>query len=472
MRTHEDFTDPDRPQPTTKTVPPFSGAPTEVTPPVSEVAQEPASEQLPPLAFDPEELEEAVKPASDGADDAPQPKQGPEPEPVAVVDPPEGPVGRWAWLTPTRITIGFAAIPSLISLIWLVTSVAEIISGPEGEMTAGGIATGVFFDVLVVGTLVFGWFFPSVRQLASIGGWIGAGAASALLTYHYWGTEAVAFAVVPLFAKFLWQLALQAKTAAEKVKADRALGEAQRAQDEQKKAAEEASADDSSLTVKQRKIIAAELNGAEFDEALAAARARRARAEIEADNTVRMARDEAEAARLRERFRLAGEIGGMMPLAMLAQYLPDLPGVNVTEVQQGQLGASPQQMAPAAAAGSWGSVNAQAAPVAGFGFSQPTPPAGGAPRVDLGVPPHASPAAPPAPPQGASPAPAPSPAQAVESTGPQRLLAYMEWAAKAGEGTTVKGASRELDVDPKTIRRYRDKLTRMGYDMSALGGDN
>ncbi|MFE1396264.1 hypothetical protein ACFW3Z_25645 [Nocardiopsis alba] len=89
----------------------------------------------------------------------------------------------------------------------------------------------------------------------------------------------------------------------------------------------------------------------------------------------------------------------------------------------------------------------------------------GASPSDLGVPPGASPARLPRAPQGASPA-----SGGVEQplTGPQRLLSYL---TEAGSEATVKGAARELRVDPRTIRRYRDRLADAGHDMAALNGD-
>lgn len=312
-----------------------------LTPPAPAPVAEPVREEppTPAPAFEPEQ------------------EQFQEPEPVpASVPASRGPVAAWPWLTPTRIMIAAASVPSLLSLIWLATTVMEIFAGPTGEPTLGGLATGVFADVLIVSTVLVGWFMPSVRSQASVGGWIGAVAASGLLTYHYWGSEQVFFAAVPLAAKFLWHLALTARTALEQEwarqaaeKAKAAKAEADRLAQDKAEAeaadAAEAGADDASLTVEQRRIIADLEREAEFTKLQADAKATKAEAKIYAEQRVDMATDRAEADRLKARYEMAAEVGGRLPIQVLAQFLPDLPGVSteVTEIHRdrSQIGAAP-----------------------------------------------------------------------------------------------------------------------------------
>ncbi|GLU46300.1 hypothetical protein [Nocardiopsis ansamitocini] len=393
-------------------------------------------------------------PASPPKPPAAEPPTAPAPEPPALAA-----VDGWSWLTPTRVVVGAAALPSLLSLVWLASTVAQITGGPSGW------AAGVFADVVIVSTVAIAWFAPDVRRMAGIGGWAAAIAASALLGWHHWGTEAVAFSLLPVGSKFLWHVALMARTAWEarrdqdvraRVEAERQEREAEVARakahaQEQRLAAEagaarqaaEAGADDCSLTVEQRREIADLKRAAAFARAKAEAEAEEATAKIHAEKTVDMATDQAEADRLKARYELAAQIGGGLPLTVLAQFLPDLPGMEVTEVaakDRSRVEAAPRKEVAAAAS-------------AGFGFAQPRARVGGASPTGLGVPPHACP--------DASPCASP---QEEDLPVSDRLLRYV---ADNGAGSTVKGAARELGVDPRTVRRYRDDLA-LDHDMSAL----
>ncbi|MBB6122200.1 hypothetical protein [Nocardiopsis algeriensis] len=146
--------------------------------------------------------------------------------------------GLAGWFTPTRLVVAAAAVPSLLSLMWVANTAADIIgNGPAGW------AAGVFADVLIVSTVLVAWVAPDVRRLASIGGWIAAAAAGLLLGCHHWGTEQVAFALVPIGSKFLWHIALAARTAWEQRRdADRAAA-AQAAEKERLEAEEAAQAE-------------------------------------------------------------------------------------------------------------------------------------------------------------------------------------------------------------------------------------
>jgi hypothetical protein len=103
------------------------------------------------------------------------------------------------------------------------------------------------------------------------------------------------------------------------------------------------------------------------------------------------------------------------------------------------------------ARGPHGPVPAPAAPVADDGgeATERLVPRGASP-ADLGVP------------RGASPQ-ARRPRDAAE--GQVLLLAYVR---EYGREATVRGAARELDVDPRTVRRYRDALAAQGHDVAVL----
>ncbi|KOX11843.1 hypothetical protein ADL05_23070 [Nocardiopsis sp. NRRL B-16309] len=268
-----------------------------------------------------------------------EPDPAPEPEHVqeestALAEPVTGPIAQptadWSWITPTRVAVAAAIVPSALSLVWVASTVAEITGG------ASGLVAGIFADVLIVSTVAVGWFNADVRRQASLGGWVASIAAGLLLGWHHWGTEEVAFALVPVGAKFLWHVALTARTAWERRRdqAARSRAEAERQAREatETREAAEAGADDCSLTVEQRRQIADLKRAAAFARAKADAEAEESKAKIHAEQTVDMATDQAEAERLKARYELAAQIGGRLPLAVLAQFLPDLPGVEVSEV--------------------------------------------------------------------------------------------------------------------------------------------
>lgn len=349
----------------TKNAPPVAPA---VDQPELEAAPEPARTPapvpVPPLFQSPPEADPGPdeydqEEEKEEQEDQEQPKQKkrkeeqkePAPPQSAPVEPDlempsQEQVGRWPWLTTTRIMVGAAVVPSLLSLIWLATTVAQWSAGPDGELTAAGLATGIFADVLIVSTVIVGWVAPAVRREASIGGWIGAVAAAGLLGHHYWGSEQVFFALVPIAAKFLWHLALRAKTLAEQRKARHYQGARTQAQEEEKKELEEASADDCSLTLEQRRMIADLKRDAEFTRLKAEATAARDTAEIEAENKVDMARDRAEADQLRARYALADQVGRRLPISILSQLI-DLPEIEVNEVRDRSGDRSELEAAPA-----------------------------------------------------------------------------------------------------------------------------
>lgn len=420
--------------------------------PVPEPKPEPVRDKTPDLEHDVQEAEQ-VRPV-------------PAPAPSAVPAS-NGPVAAWPWLTPTRIMVAAAAVPSVLSLVWLATTVAEITAGPEGEITAAGLATGVFADVLIVSTVLVGWFMPSVRSQASVGGWVAAGAAALLLGWHYWGSEQLFFAAVPLAAKFLWHLALRARTVAE---AELALRAAERAKAEKEEAdraaqeeaavelaaAAEAGADDSSLTVVQRREIADLKREAAFAKAKADAEAERERARIEAENTVDMATDRAEAERLKARYALAAEVGGRLPLQVLAQFLPELPGVT-TEVSEVHRDRSQITAAPAANGA------AEAVP-AGFGAAlTEARTARGGIGADLGgrtIPQDSS-----APGGIGGTRGAQAHHEARRAAGAQTRQLVLEAIEKHGRNISTNQLAELLNKSRSTVRTHRAALAKAGYDV-------
>jgi len=255
---------------------------------------------------------------------------------------PAPPAKKTGWFTPTRGMVAVASLPSLLSLILMVSTAMDISGG------VAGLAAGLFYDAIVVVLVAIAWFQPAVRTLAGRGAWAGAVLASAVIVWHY-DSEQMLWAAVPIGAKFAWHLALAALTAQQNVQAKRwalaAEKERVAAEAEQVRKDEDANADDASLTVEQRRTIAALKREAAFAKAKADAEAERERAQIEAENTVDMATDQAEADRLKARYDLAAQVGGRLPIQVLAQFLPDLPGVSteVTEIHRdrSQINAAP-----------------------------------------------------------------------------------------------------------------------------------
>jgi len=182
--------------------------------------------------------------------------QAPEVEEVEAGAPPK-PGKPWQmW-----VTIGAATVPSILSLAWTVYTIHEIVGGLLG------VAIGLIVDALIIATVVIAWVNPSIRTGASVIGWVGALGAAVLLAHHHWGAEEAAFAVGPIISKLLWTLALVALTAREKAK----------------------EADDSSLTLAQRKTLAQLENEATFAELEAAAKIRRDNAKAKAASDAKIA---------------------------------------------------------------------------------------------------------------------------------------------------------------------------------------
>ena len=342
----------------------------------------------------------------------------------------------------TRPLLIAATIPSVLSLAWTAWSVADMIPAPLPVALAAGIA----LDVALVAAVAIAWVSPAIARPAQVASWAIAAVAAAAIAIHSWGiSPALALmAAVPLISKALWHLALSAKAAgdaqAAKAEARAAEQEAAARAEADRKAARlstELSEDEKAELADLERQAAYVKAKADKQVALAEAEAEAAQrlrlAEIERDAEMQMATDEATARIYVRRAELAHRI-------RLAE-----PVYTATEIGAGtRIPDDPSGLDGLPAGGS---------PVAGFGVPQQgVAPARGASPADLRVPPGASPRAP----QGAQ-----------VPSGPERLLAYV---TQTGPQVTVKGAAREMGVDPRTIRRWRSDLAQAGHDMSALGG--
>ncbi|MGQ4266438.1 hypothetical protein [Nocardiopsis changdeensis] len=260
---------------------------------------------------------ETTTPSPEPPAPAPVPPTVPELEQPAAPPPPEaivpGPVdparslsSRMAafavWATPTRLIVGAAAVPSVLSLIWTATSVADMIT-IGGPVVA--LAVGVVLDLALVGGVLIAWVAPEIRRTASNASWVLAAIAAAAIGYHHWGQEAVIFAVVPLISKLLWHLALAARTAWEQRRDAIACALAEQEETERHKAeqaareAAQAAAAKAERERERTKALSLELTEAEEAEhAELRRKALRIRARAEAEREVIQA--EAEADRIRQ----------------------------------------------------------------------------------------------------------------------------------------------------------------------------
>ncbi|MFE3457401.1 hypothetical protein ACFXKD_07620 [Nocardiopsis aegyptia] len=343
----------------------------------------------------------------------------------------------------TRPLLIAASIPSALSLAWTAWSVADMIPAPWPVAVAAGIA----LDVALVAAVAIAWVAPSIARGAQAASWLIAGVAAAAIAIHSWPiSPALALmAAVPLISKALWHLALSAKAAGEAA----AAAAAARAAEQAAKERAEAERKDRRLSTGLTEDQEAELAELERQRAYTEAKAAKALALAEAEAKAAQEERLAEIRRRAETQMATDEATAQIHVrrAELAQQIQlAAPVYTATEIPAGaRVPDDPSGL---------DDLPPGTAPVAGFGFpQQPPAPARGASPADLRVPPGASPSASP----GASP---------VEEglTVPQRLLRYV---ADHGPSSTVKGAARELGVDPRTIRRYRDDLSAQ-HDMSAL----
>lgn len=312
-----------------------------------------------------------------------------------------------------KATIAIAAIPSGASLVWTAWSLMDMLPTPWPV----GLAVGVVLDVILVSSVALAWINPGGAAGAKRFGWFVASVAAVLVGWHAYEMLPVLaiLGIIPLLAKGLWGLALNARLA------DAARAEAKRLAEEERAAREaELSTDPTHeqkrLAAQKRRDAAAERDLAEAEVELADARAERdhklklAAIRRAAAETREMERQDAET--IKERMVLLREIKAGQGIAL---------GAGEGAVDMPSLGASPS------------------ASLMGFGAVMGS---------DLGV----SRGRPGGVPSGIDP----------------ELKELLTYIAAAGEEASVRGASRELGVAPATIRRRRDRAEEAGLDMSAL----
>ncbi|MFL1430216.1 MULTISPECIES: transposase [unclassified Nocardiopsis] len=319
-----------------------------------------------------------------------------------------------------RATVAIAAVPSAASLVWTAWSLIDMIPAPLPV----GLAAGVVLDIALVSAVAIAWIAPQVAKPAKITGWLIAAVAALLVGYHAYTIlpALAALGIIPLFAKSLWHLALNARLA-------RAAAEAAQAEADRAAAAEKAQRDaelSTDPTHEQKRSVAEKLQQAAHEEEMADAEVRLADAQAEREHRLRLAKirrdakeqremEREDAATVKQRMELIREIRAAQPVqfALGSGEVPD------------DLSSLPRSPGTEAVMG-FGAVMGS-----DLGASRGRP-VGDQPVIDPQV---------------------------------RELLAYI---AEAGEGASVRGAARRLEVSAPTIRRWRDKAEAAGLDVSAL----
>lgn len=380
----------------------------------------------------------APQPAPERADVPASPVEAPPPPKAEAPRLPDTPTEEApAWITKTLIVI--ASVPTLLALPWAAYSVSQLLPVPEPV----ALPLGVLFDVAMVGAVLVALLVPSVSRQASLLGWVASSAAAVAIAVHVGFSGALIFAATPLISKALWGLLItirrqQAAVRASRVEAERLAEEerveAARRQEEAdaKRKAEEAAREaelSTELTHEEQRQVADKKRKAKFKQEMAAAELELELAESEAEHRKALAKikrlgeqqraeDKEEADVYEQRIRLERHlrtIHGQAPRFALE------PGVAEAEV-----------VAEAAPAG----ITNKAGFGGGFGFQRP---------LDVKA----------LTPEGAKV----SFAELPETH--QALVKYVH-----GEKTaTIRGASRKLDRDPRTIRRWKDRLSELGYEL-------
>ncbi|RCV59276.1 hypothetical protein [Marinitenerispora sediminis] len=331
-----------------------------------------------------------------------------------------------AWLP--RALVVIASVPTVLALPWAAWAVSQHLPVPA----AVALPLGVLFDVAMVGAVLVALLVPSVSRQASMLGWAAALTAAAAIAAYTGVSAAVIFAATPLISKALWGLLVtirrqQASLRASHVEALRRQREAQaqREAEEERKAAELST----DLDHQQAAEIARLEREALYEERLAAAQLKlelaksdaehqRALAEIRRLGEQQREEDREAAGVYEQRIRLERQLKalrGEAPAFLVAAG--DVAGTELVP----EITAKTSTSAPA--------------PM-GFGFSRPLDvraltPEGAAVRFEELPETH------------------------------QALVRYVH----AEKKPTIRGASRKLDRDARTIRRWKDKLSEQGYDL-------
>lgn len=390
---------------------------------------------------------EAPQEAGAPQEEAPTADTTKEPAPTGEAPPPSAPEAPRlpdapmeeapAWVT--RALIGIAAVPTLLALPWAAWSVAQLLPVPLPV----ALPLGILFDVAMVGAVLVALLVPSVSRQASALGWVAAGTAAVAIAVHTGFSGALIFAVTPLISKALWGLLItirrqQASLAASRKEAQRRQREAEEEAARRKEEAEAAEAAakqardaelSPELSFEQQKEIARLEREALYEEKLAAAQLKlslaksdaehqKALAEIKRLGEQQRAEDKEEAEVYEQRLRLERKlrtIHGQAPRFALE------PGVAEAEIVP--------EIAPVG-------ITNKAGFGGGFGFSRP---------LDVKA----------LTPEGATVA-----FEELPETH-QALVKYVH----AEKSPTVRGAARRLDRDARTIRRWKDRLSELGYEL-------
>ena len=365
---------------------------------------------------------------------SPAPKKTPAPSAVAGLA-----------ADPVALLAAAVSLTSAVLTVWGVTSVLDGLAPlPVALVVGAGVEAAWLY------ALALEWQRSAhgpLRRWTTAAGWVLALLAVAVLVAHAaeagWALLAVAW--LPLGAKTGWMIRVSARAEAAAARAreeaERAAAEEQRARKEERLRREREEMLSTDLTDEQKAEIARRRRERAFAEALTAedqadaeAQHNKDLADIKRASARQMAIDAEQAEIEKQRLQLARSIQLAAPVTSLG-----LPAASAVPDDASQLDA-----APAAAAGFGGAMAAHLR----TGASP-------ASRADLGVPPQSFPGAP----RGASGG------TAVLPEPQQLLLAYID---RHGQDSTVKGAARELGVDPRSVRRHRDALAQEGYDVSVL----
>ncbi|WP_433701735.1 hypothetical protein [Nocardiopsis sp. CA-288880] len=361
----------------------------------------------PPIAEQPAAKEEASRPPAAPAEEA------------AVDDAPP-------WLMKALVAI--ASVPTLLALPLAAWSVAQVLPVPD----VVALPIGVLFDVAMVASVLIALLAPRFARPAIQVGWITAFLAAAAIVAHAGLSVAALFAAAPLVSKLLWGMVVQIRTEQAQARQREAARAAEEARVEaerlQEKAVREAELS-TELTHEEQRKVADKKRLAKFKKEMAAAELELELAESEAEHKKALAKikrlgeqqraeDQEEADVYEQRIRLERHlrtIHGQAPRFALE------PGVAEAEV-----------VAEAAPAG----ITNRAGFGGGFGFTRP---------LDVKA----------LTPEGASVS-----FEELPETH-QQLVKYV----KAEKTATIRGASRKLDRDPRTIRRWKDRLSELGYEL-------
>lgn len=399
----------------------------------------PAEANEAPLEAEPQREEEPAPEAVEEPAPTMEAPTPPAPEAPALPDAPMEEAPAWV----TKALIGIAAVPTLLALPWAAWSVAHLLPVP----LAVALPLGVLFDVAMVGAVLVALLVPSVSRQASVLGWVASTAAAAAITVHVGLSGALVFAATPLISKALWGLLVtirrqQAALVASRKEAERRKREAdEEAARRKEEAEEEARAEreaeearraaelSTELSFEQQAEIARLERDALYAEQLAAAELKlslaksdaehqKALAEIKRLGEQQRAEDKEEAEVYEQRLRLERKlrtIHGQTPRFAVeagmveAEIVPEIVPVGVTN---------------------------KAGFGSGFGFQRP---------LDVKA----------LTPEGASVR-----FEELPETH-QALVKYV----KVEKEPTIRGASRKLDRDPRTIRRWKEDLAELGYDL-------